>query len=74
MPQYLIVRCTQKRAVLIGGVNHGNTDDVIELPASGPYTVTLMLVMGDSCTPTSHEVNLLNTTALSPREVRFVLA
>jgi hypothetical protein len=74
MPQYLIVHCAKNRSVLIGGVDHGKTDDLIELPAAGPYTVTLALEAGDGCEPPSHEVNPVNTTALRPLEVTFVLA
>ena len=74
MPQYLIVRCAKKRSVLIGGVDHGETDDLIELLAAGPYTVTLALEAGDTCDPASHRVNPVNTNALSPLEVTFVLA
>lgn len=74
MPQFLIVHCVQQRNVLIGGVDHGCTEDLIELPASGIYTVTLQLDIGDTCTPVSHRVNLVNTNALRPMEVTFALA
>jgi hypothetical protein len=74
MPQFLIVHCAKKRRVLIGGEDHGSTDEMIELPAAGPYTITLTLEGGDTCDPIRHEVALVNTNALRPLEVTFVLA
>jgi hypothetical protein len=71
--EYLIVRCSQERSVLIGGIDHGKTDEMIELEG-GTYTVTLKLEPGDGCLPTCHEVKLLNTTAINPCEVTFALA
>jgi len=69
--QFLIVRCSQRRSVLVDGVNHGQTGDVIELD-EGTYIVTLDPATG--CQPPSREVRLLNTTAIAPCEVKFELA
>lgn len=72
MPQFLVVYCARQRTVLIGGIDHGVTGDLIELPASGRYTVTLQLQAGDiGCQPPSHIVDLLNTNALFPKEITF---
>ena len=73
MAQYLQVHCNRPRRVLIGGIDHAATEDVIELPAGGFYTVTLRLEPGEHGTPGIHEVNLVNTDALNPREVTFVV-
>lgn len=74
MPQYLLVHCTRQRAVLIGGIDHGITGELIELPASGIYTVTLRLQSGDgACQPPLHVVELLNTNALRPKEIAFAV-
>ncbi len=73
MPQFLIVHCARRRTVLIGGVDQGSTEELIELPASGIYTVTLQLDSDDICTPPLYRVNLVNTNALRPLEVTFVL-
>lgn len=69
--QYLLVRCSQQRSVLVDGTNQGKTDELIELEG-GTYTVTLE--PADRCQPLSHEVKLLNTTEIKPCEVTFVLA
>ena len=72
MPQFLVVYCARQRTVLIGGIDHGFTGDLIELPASGRYTVTLQLQAGDiDCQPPWHIVELLNTNALFPKEITF---
>lgn len=73
MAQFLLVQCNRPRRVLIGGIDHAGTGDLIELPAGGFYTVTLRLEPGEHCAPAMHEVNLVNTGALNPKEVRFVL-
>jgi hypothetical protein len=74
MSQFLMVVCGRPRPVLIGGDNHGTTGELIELHAAGPYTVTLKLEEGETCAPVSCEVNPMNTTALRPLVVEFVLA
>lgn len=74
MPQYLLVHCVRPRTVLIGGIDHGLTGELIELPASGVYTVTLRLQGGDgACLPPLHVVELLNTNALLPKEIAFAV-
>lgn len=72
MSQFLVVYCARQRTVLIGGIDHGGTGELIELPASGRYTVTLQLQLGDiRCQPPAHIVELLNTNALFPKEISF---
>lgn len=73
MAQFLLVHCNRSRRVLIGGIDHAATGELIELPAGGMYTVTLRLEPGEFGTPAMHEVNLVNTGALNPREVSFVV-
>ena len=70
-PQYLLVRCSQDRSVLVDGTNQGKTNETIELDG-GSYSVTLDPATG--CQPPSHDVTLLNTTIIKPCEVTFDLA
>jgi hypothetical protein len=72
--EYLVVRCAQKRKVLVETIHLGETvgdADVaspIELD-SGTYVVTLE--PPDGCVPPLHRVKLINTTLIKPCEVKF---
>lgn len=68
--EFLIVRCSEHRKVLVDGVAQGHTGELIEIPA-GSYTISLE--PSGRCQPPTCPVVLLNTTALKPCEVKFDL-
>ncbi len=66
--EYLIVRFSETRRVLVDKVDQGRTDDVIELE-TGTYTITLS--PPKNYTPKWRRVALSNTSPIKPKEVTF---
>jgi len=66
--EYLVVRFSRSRAVMIDGEIHGRTDVLIELEA-GTYTVSLG--PPPNFTPPRQQVTLKDTSPLDPKEVVF---
>jgi len=66
--EYLIVRFVRDRSVIVDGVVHGRTGDVIEL-AEGVYNITLEGPR--DFTPDSIQVTVLNSSRIAPMELSF---
>ncbi len=69
--EYLIVRCSESRKVLVDGTSQGSTNELLEL-ACGTYTIRLDPATG--CQPSVQTVVLANTSIIRPCEVTVVVA
>ena len=68
MTEYLVVLYPHPRKVLLNGEPKGKTDELLELEA-GKYRISLE--PPDDFTPPAQEIDLRNTSAMNPREVKF---
>ena len=68
MPEYLEVLFPRQREVLINGDNMGETNVILELEG-GMYEVTLG--PPPNFTPLQHQVDLRNTSAMTPMQIKF---
>lgn len=68
--EYLLVHFPRSRRVLVDDEFNGRTDELIELEA-GTHTVALGPPY--NFTPTFRNVRLVDTSALTPREIHFDL-
>ena len=68
MSEYLEVLFPHRRIVLINGVSMGETNMLLELEG-GVYEVKL--APPQDFAPTRHEIDLRNTSALTPKQVEF---
>jgi hypothetical protein len=68
MTEYLKVLFPQPRGVLLNGAPRGNTNELLELEG-GKYRVSLE--DPPDFTPPEQEIDLRNTSAMDPLEVKF---
>jgi hypothetical protein len=68
MPEYLEVLFPCRRIVLINGVSVGETNMLLELEG-GKYEVKL--APPQDFAPPHQEIDLRNTSALTPKQVKF---
>jgi PEGA domain len=68
MPEYLEVLFPQRRIVLINGVSMGETNMLLELEG-GKYVVKLG--QPQDFTPAQQQIDLRDTSALTPMQVEF---
>ena len=68
MTEYLVVLFPQRRRVLLNGAPRGYTNELLELEGR-KYLVSLEPPADFS--PSEQEIDLLNTSAMEPREVKF---
>ncbi len=68
MPEYLTVSFPHSRKVLLNGAAKGNTNELLPLEG-GKYRVSLDPPA--DFTPPEQEIDLRNTSALNPLEVKF---
>ena len=68
MPEYLAVAFPQPREVLINGESRGQTNDLLSLEG-GEYEVTLG--PPPDFTPTQQQIDLRNTSAMTPLSIEF---
>ena len=68
MPEYLTVAFPHQREVLINGESRGQTNDLLSLEG-GEYEVTLG--PPPEFTPTQQQIDLRNTSAMTPLSIEF---
>jgi hypothetical protein len=69
MTEYLVVLFPQPRKVLLNGAHKGNTNELLTLKEGGTYKVSLE--PPSDFRPLEQEIDLRNTAALDPLEVKF---
>jgi hypothetical protein len=65
--EYIFVTFSEQRIVLVDGLACGNTNDTIGVQR-GTHTITLS---GDSTTPLSQLVTVINTSFPNPMKIAF---
>ena len=68
MPEYLTVAFPHQREVLINGESLGQTNELLQLEG-GEYEVSLG--PPSNFTPTQQQIDLRNTSALTPLSIEF---